>query len=86
MKPSQKAMASVVVADPEADLVADLVTGLAAGVVVVADSVTGPEAGTAAVDLAEVVVVGVVTAAVAVALVTGRALELLVQVKTIFQF
>jgi len=87
MKPSQKAMASVVVADLVTVLVADSV--LVAGVVAVADLVTDLGAGMVAVDLVDDVVVGMVVAvdvvAAAVAL-EGRMLALLVQVEFILYF
>jgi hypothetical protein len=87
MKPSQKAMASVVVADLVTVLVADLVLVAdsvpVAGMVAVADLVTDLGAGMVAADSADDVVVGMVAVdvvAAAVALVTGRVLALLVQV------
>jgi len=81
MKPSQKAMASVVVADLVTVLVADSVP--VAGVVAVADLVTDLGSGMVAADTADDVVVRMVAVdvvAAAAALVTGRVLALLVQV------
>ena len=83
MKPSQEAMASVVVVDLVAVLVGDLVTVLVAGVVVV-DLVKDLGAGMVAADSVADVVVGMAAEdVVAVALVTSTALALPVQVQLI---